>query len=822
MRNVDSAYLQEIARGTLRPRWVFQVVDQDGNRHTIPGRAVLDRQRSGAVDGATWNLTLSVLTAMLPSGIRPQQYHRIEVSRIVAGTPYPYFVGIIDKEALARQLEAGAVIKQLQLEACGMLQRAKGYRMNSLRIDPVTQDGIHRLRGLGKWKTWTPGTGLTFGMSEEIPYGGPSTGQVQIYTDDTLTTAYVEGSDYDLTPGPPHLIQWTTDPSIDRVVRYDTVERFVILNNTYSGGSFLTLPEGRDYDDLFHTYVLDFTTTTIHTPFTMEVVDAIRVADPAGYDGTLNIAADDYVTITGQDGVDRQCMIGVAGLTDPDGWVPLVTTFGFHTNPSEVAVGDAVRLPTTEAIAAWDDDRVYQFWNGSGGSSDQEWNRTLLTPHPSLGLAIPTPHVWSTTDQVWIDSLFPGGVGYIREDVDANRIEEALKTILTTETGLFDPSEVITEPTGVYVKNRTWSGVDLSDVLAEAKDQAMSPSTFIHDTPDGKITIKPYRQKLEPDWELRGIQSIEETEVPEPITAVTVIAEAQEPVNLAGEWLYMVDDADNPQYLTDTIKGGSVATTASAGQDGFGVVFKIPTPEPSTIHPLIDSIRITGTGVVTAFFSPTLDAGPIYAIPGCNFAPIESGTLEITAEQIARVVTADAGFLFIWISRITSGNLESSTVVTAATCSEIEILTKKAGYWRAALTDDTNLAPANNGADAFGTIWRQPDSTKRQSYRYAPTSYLKRVQVLYPSAKAREKVLSMAAISQQDTRDYSERHQDEYLRAGKSYKIVALFDDRAELGDTVSVPMMDGTKRNLLLWGMSDGGGPGDVLCNYDFIDYGL
>jgi hypothetical protein len=805
MRIVDSAYIQQIARRTLKPRWVFHIIDQDGNRHVLPGRAVLDRQRSGAVDGGTWSLSLTVLFAMLPAGIRPRQYHRLEVSRIIAGVVYPYFVGIIDKDGIDRQLEAGSVIERITLEAFGMLQKAKGFRVDSLRIDPVTQDGIIKLRGLGKWKEWTPGVPIAATDEEQIPFGGATTGDVLVFTDSTYSSFYNEGVDYSVDrTKTPIVITWITTPADTRVIWYDALERFVIPF-LGSGGGFITLPIGRDYDDLFHTWVLDFEAGT---------PNRIQLADRTGYGLDYYVAEDDYISVVTSDGVRHQ--VERSGVADVNGWQDIVGAL-----PTGIAKGDPVWLPTTEAIAAWDDDRIYQFWTGLGGSDGTEWNRTLLKAYPSLGIAVPTPRVWSFSDEVYIDS-FLGGVGYIREDVDANRIEEVIKSILTTETGLFDPSEVITEPTGVYVKNRTWSGYDLSDVLAEGKDQAMSPNTFIHDTPEGKISIKPYRQKVSADWTLAGVQSVEEVDDPEPVTAVTVIAEAERPVNLAGEWLYLIDDADNPHYITDTNRDAGRSATPHAWADAFTVIFKIPDPVPSTIHPLIDSIKITGNGLVMAFFTPSMDIqeGPWYVLPGCNMTPIESGTMEITADQIARVVTSSAGYLVIGITDVTDGIYEPGTLLTRASCSEIEILTKKSGYWRAALTDDTDLAPANNGPDEFGSIWRQPDPAKRESYRYAPTAYLKRVQPLYPS-KAREKVLPMTAISQQDTRDYSERHQDEYLRAGKTYRVVAPFDDRAELGDTVCVPMMDGTKRNLLLWGMSDGGGPGDVTCTYDFIDYG-
>ncbi|MNX73306.1 hypothetical protein D3C86_1046980 [compost metagenome] len=320
---------------------------------------------------------------------------------------------------------------------------------------------------------------------------------------------------------------------------------------------------------------------------------------------------------------------------------------------------------------------------------------------------------------------------------------------------------------------------------------------------------------------LRGIVSVEETEVSEPFTAVTVIAEASEPVNLASEWIHTVDGAKHPARITDGIKSGTdFQTDAISPEDGILVVFTIPKPEPSTIHPLISEIKITATGQVTMLFSDDLEASNIWLLPGMNRHQIESGTVSISEADIARAITSDAGYLVVIITPVVKGDTMAGDVEIKPTCSEIEILTKKAGYWRAALTDDTNLAPADQGPDQFGTIWRQPDPSKRLSYRYAPTSYLKRVQTLYPH-KAREKVLSMTAISQQDTRDYSERYQDEYLRTGMKYTVSAPYDDRAELGDTVLVTWK-GFRKNLLLWGITGPSNPREVMATYVFHDYGL
>jgi hypothetical protein len=801
-----------IARMHYQADYLFRLVTQDGKVYPIPSRAVLSAPASASVNSpATWEMPVSIMASMLPRGVAPQQYHGIEVDRLMKGNRMPYFRGLIDEVRRGWGVENGVRVQTMEMQAFGVLQRTKGYRVDSLQLNPVTQDGDRQMMGLGKWITWAPGTLKSPGGTDQIPYGGATLGEVFILPAPATGPAYQEGTDYTVDRTKiPIVITWITTPATTRQIWYDKLERFVVPYLTAT--RYLTLPPGRDYNDLYHTYVLDFLPGS---------PDKIRVADRTGYGTEYAIPQDDYLIITTSDGTEHIIERGAAA--DLDGWMDLQDPL-----PSGIAKGDPVRLPTTEAFSAWADNRYLSFAKTSDPNNPVlVWNSRLFKAYPQLGYAVPTPRVWSDNEDVYIGSFLLGngigsGFGYIREDVDANRIEEVVKYILTTETGLFDPSEIVTEPTGVYVKNRTWSGIQLPDLLSEFKDQAMSPNTFVHDTQDGKVTIKPYRQKPKPDWVMRGIQRVEETEVPEPITAVTVIAEAAEPVNLAGEWIFTVEGAEFPERITDQItSGGPDVPTGSDTPDGhIGAIFQIPRPEPSTAHPLISEIRITATGQVTMFFSEDLSFANVWILPGMSSRQIDSGTVTIGSEEIARAITTDAGYLVVIIESVVDGDTMAGSVEIPATCSEIEILTKKAGYWRAALTDDTDLAPADQGPNRFGTIWRQPDPTKRMSYRYAPTSYLKRVQVLYPD-KARDEVKSMAGISQQDTRDYAERWQDERVRAGNAYTVIAPYDDRAELGDTVHVAW-EGFSKNLLLWGIQGPANPREVMATYTFHDYGL
>lgn len=86
----------------------------------------------------------------------------------------------------------------------------------------------------------------------------------------------------------------------------------------------------------------------------------------------------------------------------------------------------------------------------------------------------------------------------------------------------------------------------------------------------------------------------------------------------------------------------------------------------------------------------------------------------------------------------------------------------------------------------------------------------------------RTRILEMKDIDAQTCRTYAENYMDEYLRSHLVYTVEAPLLDYAEPGDTVLVQLPDGTQKTLLLWGISDSGGPGDNMATYELRDYSL
>jgi hypothetical protein len=89
-------------------------------------------------------------------------------------------------------------------------------------------------------------------------------------------------------------------------------------------------------------------------------------------------------------------------------------------------------------------------------------------------------------------------------------------------------------------------------------------------------------------------------------------------------------------------------------------------------------------------------------------------------------------------------------------------------------------------------------------------------------ARPRKKIIRLGNMPQAECRSYAENYMDEYLRSHLVYTVQAPLLDYAEPGDTVLVQLPDGTQKALLLWGITDSGGPGDNMATYTLRDYSL
>lgn len=810
MRSVSSGTLKQLAALDLRPSWDVRLVDQNGAVYSIPPKALKSRSRSTELDGSTWRLSLSLERSFLPSSIDPQQYHRLEIDLILGTDKIPYFRGYIDKAAGGESLQGGAILKPLELEAFGVLQKTKGYRVNSFRVDPAwISTGTTLLTGLCTTQRYTPGTTMTAGGTERLPNAGTygaTAGYLKVYTSAALSATYVQGTDYTLdTSVVPIKLTWVNAPSSARVIEWIQPERFVVPAwfPTYSSTpSFFRCPYGRRYDDLFQTYV-----TAIDT-----VNKKVTLADATGYTDRLDLTQGEYVAFT-SGGVDSYRRVASFNSATKE-----LTINAAESLPAGLAVDDGIRLATTEHYQAWDDDRLVRFFVSSAGVT--EWNRTYFNAIPNLGCASPLARNWTTTETVYSDLYL------VDQSSDSNRVEEIIKTLLTG-LGLFTSSDITTSKTGAYVKNFAYTATDADEILSSLAPNSLPPNAFIHDEPDGTISIKPYQQKTAPDWVMRGVYEIKETDHPEPVSAVTVIALSDQEINLAPRYFNSSTNFNNPERCIDGDKSSAATPTSTSGQ--ATLTFRIPRSTPLTSFPVIDKLRVTGQGLLSVYVTRS---GTDYYLAGNTFRPLKDGSIEIPGEELHRVLLVGSTLTYqdltFRFDPVTSGdNLSVVTVATAASVSEIEIVTSQAGVWKAELTDDTGKTPADNGASDFGSTWVQADVTLRESWRYAPPDYLKRVSSQYnapgsgTTSKPRHKVIRRKGISQQRCRDDAERWCDELLREGKSYSVSGILDPRAQLGDTVRIYKKDGSYLDLFLWGIDDSGGPKDLSATYQFKDFG-
>lgn len=812
MRSISNDTLRQLARMDLSPVWDVRLVDQNGAVYPIPPGAIKGRQRGTELDGSAWRLSLSLDRALLPRGTDPKQYHKLEMDLLIGSDVIPYFRGIIDHPQSGESLQGGAITEPLSLEALGMLQKTKGYRVNSFRVDPAwVSAGVSLLMGYCTVDTLAPGSVKLAGEKDiltSVGTCGAADGFLEIYSTSSYATQYVEGIDYTLnTTKAPIEITWINPPATTRVIVWFNVERFArpIWSSVYATiPNFYFCKPGRRIDDLYQTYV-----TAIDAPN-----KRVTVSDPTGYDSLLDLAQGEYVAFS-IGGVDscRKVASFNSGTSE-------LTIDAAETLPAGLAVGDGIRLVTTEHFQAWDDDRLLRFFTSSAGVT--EWNRTYLMALPNVGHAIPIkPRDWAATEEVWADLY------YVDQTGAQNRVENIIKLFLVG-TGLFSASDITIENTGAYVKNFTFTAQDADQILATLAPNSIPPNAFIHDEPDGTVSIKPYRQKTDPDWTMRGVHEIQESDQPEPISAVTVIAESDKEINLAPRLFSSSANFTSPERCIDGDKSSSATPTASTS--AATLTFRIPRATPLTAFPVIDKIRIQGQGLLTVYVTRS---GTDYYLAGHTFEPLKSGSLEISGEELHRVLlvasTLESQDLTFRFDPVTSGdNLSTVTVLAGgeASVSEIEILTTQAGAWKAEITDDTAKSPADNGADQRGSTWTQGDAALRESWRYAPAEYLKRVSARYyapgsgTANKPRHKILKLKGISQQAARDYAEKWLDYSLMEGKSYTVSGILDPRAQLGDTVRIFRKDGSYLDLFLWGISDGGEAGDLSCTYQLRDY--
>lgn len=1036
MNSISRAASLRLGKLDLYIRWDFRLKTKSGSVYTLPPRAIKSRSRSGSLDGSTWTVKLELDRRLLPKNVDPKQYETIEIDMLVDGNaaPVEYFRGVIEEPESGQSYE-GSVAEPLTLNCFGVLQRLAGYWVSRWRptLDYLTQS-MGTMQIVCTTQRQIMPTAIAAGSSERLPkgavtFGADSSSYFKIYTSTAMTATYTHGTDYtvDLTKVPLQ-ITWVNPGAAGRVIQWAQIDR-IVKPVPSTALEVAVLPFSRSPLDMFPTTVAAVNNTS----------KTIKVSDTTGWTTLLDTILNyEHVAVIKTDGTTFHYKITSVAS---DGTLQLDTGAGYDL--STVTVGLQCRLSTSEHYQSF-----YALSSGPlfattwGGST--YWNHKYFAPVFDQGIILPT--AINISSSVGIFSNIP----YIDQESDNNRIEEIIKAFLV-DTGLYNAADVVTEQTGVFAKDFAFNSMFADEVVSTLGQNAVTPNTRIHDEPDGTVSIKPYSQKTTPDWTMKGVWDIKETDAAELPTAVTVVSEGDHS-NVAPQTFLSASNFSNYERIVDNsdeLEAGATTSTSTAS-----VTFRLPEETPLTCHPYIDKIVVTGKGLLTV--TVTYD-GITKVLPTWTRRALGDtgvGTIEISSGELYRVLPNSTNSKYVDIKfafdPLRTGDTLPGAVSLTAACSEIRILTKQAGAWRAAFTDvsesyalsfdgttnayvqaandtyfystftveawiyatalgtyarildfgmgannsdvalgvyDTTgklfislynagahigtatatdaiplnrwvhvaatlsgtslvlyqdgtqvgnatlsasfnartrtsclfgksnwatngyltgylrdvrvwlrakaasevqadmlrrmvpstednlvawwpmtegasspldqvlgngttqgsgatwvasshgygLAAADSGTSAVGNSWLQPDTSRRESYRYMPTDDYRRLALLHPNQtfssmfpfttgqppKDRDKIIRLKGISPMMCRDYAERWLDELYREGKSYTVQGLLDPRARLGDTVRVIKRDGTYLDLFLWGMTDGGGPGDLECTYTFKDFG-
>ncbi len=866
---------RQFARRVIDARMSFRLVDMKGDpTHSanwsyeqLPREAFESIGRSRSTPRRSDTLTLTVIPGALPPALKIKQGHYLALDRVIGPTPpneWPYFFGRVKRVARRWVDVDGVTVQRIVVEVLGRLSVADDVWLDRLGTEPPTviswATGSY-LTGICAKRRFRVATVVDAGGSEKVP--SPITydvaNQIRIAQDSAFSTVYSRGVDYTIsTAAIPATITWAgdIDPVEPRWVEIPVPERFGIPRNAlgFTYPQFLVLPYGREPDDLYH--------TTLAASGYNSGAKTITVKDPTPFKsghGLLDTAQGEWVTVvqltTGEE-ITRQLAnpggADVAGVLTHAG---AAITFADGAGPVE---GDLVRLSTTELYPIWTAHQKCTFFKDSLLSPAQAHKKgafTFLTQAGMVAPHMPYNFTGGTSDSVYIGT---SSLQVASMTSTSNWAPYYIANSLIADSTLrmFAAADVDGQWDGSWIRNVYRSDMSLGAFLTELKDKALTPSCYLHDTPAGKITVKPYRQKTTADWTLHLTTSLEEDAVDEQMTAAVVMSrddEARED-NKAAVWLHepLCVNVTNVGYVVDGSKQ-QPATRTSSSPTKITVAFWIPKVTPAEAYPNIREVRITGRGYATIYCLPDPDklSSPSLAevhngdlrrkavgvTDGTNQAP---ETWTIGGDELITLFNQNyANVLYVEMDEDDSGS-----VAVAPTITEIEIIAQNLVAWRAALTDD-DAADGTYGAapsgwvptdtEAYGSIWWQPNMRARESYRFAPTSLLKRILPIYdttgtaPAAKSRAKqkhrtaTIQLSGISQQDARDIAERYLDEYVRTSREYRASAPLYDAADLGDTVRIyappgeTFEDGTTTKLLmLWGIDDDG----ENATYNFVDY--
>ncbi len=394
----------------------------------------------------------------------------------------------------------------------------------------------------------------------------------------------------------------------------------------------------------------------------------------------------------------------------------------------------------------------------------------------------------------------------VLDDPSQTSTSDAVQYFVSTYDGILKiaglpTTDMVYENTGLYLTpfSRTWARV--GELVDEIRQSILPPNFRIFEEVGAadtwKTNLKYVTQKDSPDLVISGIKSIQPRELPNPITRCLVIGESGE-INRAAQLLSQTTGINNPERLFQTGHDdlASCATLSGVNDSSTATVtFLIPAAE-------IGRYPVAKRLVVRVSNRVIVDVYGIY-----KYLPRSS----VQNDAQDKITTHEWNDLSPILG--TSGD----SVITirfigaaGAAIDTIELYIEEASIWDARLTDNTDLAPADgpDGANGFGATWNRPDKAKFESYRYAPTAWLRRNAPLWTTtSKAnRIKVVELAGLPQRQAQDLAQSWCDYSIRSYEFEEItLGYYDPRIQLGDTIGYYDEAGTLQKRLVWGLNKG-----------------
>jgi hypothetical protein len=588
----------------------------------------------------------------------------------------------------------------------------------------------------------------------------------------------------------PYVIKWinATASASTIYIRYRVIDRFVypkIESDPVSAAKRQDFfyCNRREYNDLMYSSVSSASGSTLTPSDTAMYIQGIHDSTEgiSGSPGT-DVSNYEYITITWPDASEKT--LRISSINRSTGVITFAGV-GAVSQPTHPTLGTyadstcSIRVSTTDYYTTFHN--KFYYFMGHNASPNDYYYPEVFDILPSVGQVVPKRGInalispstvtdirhwrtgWSTRPwHVYNGALINPQEGLqvltslsqnnikLSTPFYANRIEEAIKAIICDGYygyGVFRNSLVTTENSGILTKPFSSGGKYLDEIIKDIASQSFPANMFIKDKANGEVLIKRYSQKTSYDYMIPGVASVTVEDPAEKITSVTIISKSEEDKDITPS-CFAGGGFNDATKMFD----GNTTTYAYSIRSGTGVnagsslaIFQLNPPNTNYVFPFLKEISIYGYG--------TLFVGIFYGRPDqLN----ETGYSIYPTALIPNGVVAVEGYSNIILSQNSPatipGDALNKYIVNGKTCvlvlrlrgnslnttingvlgdyyllNEVNILVNNEYAHTASMSDNSSLASNSNlNSSGFGTSWSVKDPSRAVSFRYAPTSWVKR------------------------------------------------------------------------------------------------